>query len=125
MTRPWMTPAALGLIAAMAAGCPQVGEPLPEPAAKMDIEALFSDEKIYTTDFGYFYPRDDIVKFASDGALVNNYVKYRTGMSDIYIQSEGTETGRWRAQGQQFERLPDGLALCRGRGQHFHRRAGE
>ncbi len=117
MARRRLSLAMVGVAAAvLVAGCPQVGEPLSEPAARTDIRTLFSDEKIYTTDFGDFYPRDDIVMFAADGTFRANFTEYRTGMGDIYIQEEGTETGHWRAAAQRlclvWPRLGDEAEHC-------------
>lgn len=85
----------LAFIAAGVVGA-RASEVRAAPAPLPVLAQLLAGEKIYTTDFGGFYPRDDIWIFAPDGTLTGNYTVYKTGLTQHYIHDEGTETGRWR-----------------------------
>ncbi|MDJ0949949.1 MAG: hypothetical protein QNJ94_13615 [Alphaproteobacteria bacterium] len=91
--------APLSAVACALVACAETPEPHADGAPVVgNLRILFAEEKIYTTDFGEFFPRDDIVIFSADGTLVDNFTEYRTGLSQSYIYDEATESGRWRVR---------------------------
>lgn len=89
----WMCMMAVG--GAVLSGTATRAEHL-EPATSL--QAMFSGSKILTRDFSDFYPRDDVWLFGRNGTLRANYTLRRTGVGNVYIQEEGSETGEWRVE---------------------------